>query len=103
MLHEKELVLNKEDTSNILAAVNGIRQFSSIESAISKGIASMIMNMTGMGVNVNYNTNEAKGNQTKQVFNIQAEFPNANSVDEIREAILSLPGLASQQAGLNLI
>lgn len=103
MLHEKELVLNKEDTSNILAAVNGIRQFSSIESAISKGIASMIMNMTGMGVNVNYNTNEAKGNQTKQVFNIQAEFPNANSVDEIREAILSLPGLASQQAGLNFI
>ena len=103
ILHEKELVLNKEDTSNILAAVNGIRQFSSIESAISKGIASMIMNMTGMGVNVNYNTNEAKGNQTKQVFNIQAEFPNANSVDEIREAILSLPGLASQQVGLNLI
>lgn len=103
MLHEKELVLNKEDTSNILAAVNGIRQFSSIENAISKGIASMIMNMTGMGVNVNYNTNEAKGNQTKQVFNIQAEFPNANNVSEIREAILSLPGLASQQVGLNLI
>lgn len=103
ILHEKELVLNKEDTSNILAAVNGIRQFSSIESAISKGIASMIMNMTGMGMNVNYNTNEAKGNQTKQVFNIQAEFPNANNVSEIREAILSLPGLASQQVGLNLI
>lgn len=103
ILHEKELVLNKEDTSNILAAVNGIRQFSSIENAISKGIASMIMNMTGMGVNVNYNTNEAKGNQTKQVFNIQAEFPNANNVSEIREAILSLPGLASQQVGLNLI
>lgn len=103
ILHEKELVLNKEDTSNILAAVNGIRQFSSIESAISKGIASMIMNMTGMGVNVNYNTNEAKENQTKQVFNIQAEFPNANNVSEIREAILSLPGLASQQVGLNLI
>lgn len=103
ILHEKELVLNKEDTSNILAAVNGIRQFSSIENAISKGIASMVMNMTGMGVNVNCNTNEAKGNQTKQVFNIQAEFPNANSVDEIREAILSLPGLASQQVGLNLI
>lgn len=103
MLHEKELVLNKEDTSNILAAVNGIRQLSSIESAISKGIASMIMNMAGMGVNANYNTNEAKGNQTKQVFNIQAEFPNANNVSEIREAILSLPGLASQQVGLNLI
>ena len=103
MLHEKELVLNKEDTSNILAAVNGIRQFSSVESAITKGIASMIMNMAGMGVNANYNTNEAKGNQTEQVFNITAEFPNANNVSEIREAILSLPGLASQQVGLNLI
>ena len=103
MLHEKELVLNKKDTSNILAAVNGIRQFSSVESAITKGIASMIMNMAGMGVNANYNTNEAKGNQTEQVFNITAEFPNANNVSEIREAILSLPGLASQQVGLNLI
>lgn len=103
MLHEKELILNKEDTKNILAAVNGIRQFSSVESAITKGIASMIMNMAGMGVNANYNTNEAKGNQTEQVFNITAEFPNANNVSEIREAILSLPGLASQQVGLNLI
>ena len=102
-LHEKELILNKEDTKNILAAVNGIRQFSSVESAITKGIASMIMNMAGMGVNANYNTNEAKGNQTEQVFNITAEFPNANNVSEIREAILSLPGLASQQVGLNLI
>lgn len=102
-LHEKELILNKEDTKNILAAVNGIRQFSSVESAITKGIASMIMNMAGMSVNANYNTNEAKGNQTEQVFNITAEFPNANNVSEIREAILSLPGLASQQVGLNLI
>lgn len=102
-LHEKELILNKEDTKNILAAVNGIRQFSSVESAITRGIASMIMNMAGMGVNANYNTNEAKGNQTEQVFNITAEFPNANNVSEIREAILSLPGLASQQVGLNLI
>ena len=103
MLHEKELILNKEDTKNILAAVNSIRQFSSVESAITRGIASMIMNMAGMGVNANYNTNEAKGNQTEQVFNITAEFPNANNVSEIREAILSLPGLASQQVGLNLI
>jgi TP901 family phage tail tape measure protein len=102
-LHEKELILNKEDTKNILAAVNGIRQFSSVESAITKGIASMIMNMAGMSVNANYNTNEAEGNQTKQVFNITAEFPSANNVSEIREAILSLPGLASQQVGLNLI
>ena len=102
-LHEKELILNKEDTKNILAAVNGIRQFSSVESAITRGIASMIMNMAGMNVKANYNTNEAKENQTKQVFNITAEFPNANNVSEIREAILSLPGLASQQVGLNLI
>jgi hypothetical protein len=39
---------------------------------------------------------------TDNVFNITAEFPNANSVDDIREAILSLPNIASQYANSTL-
>ena len=35
-------------------------------------------------------------------YNITAEFPNANDVNEIREAILSLPNLASQYIGRNI-
>jgi hypothetical protein len=43
-------------------------------------------------------TNETGGN----VFNITAEFPNANDVNEIREAIMSLPNLASQYIARNV-
>ena len=34
-------------------------------------------------------------------FNIEAEFPNAENVNEIKEALLSLPNLASQYIGRN--
>jgi hypothetical protein len=40
---------------------------------------------------------ETSGNDsTSNVFNITAEFPNADDVQTIREAILSLPNIASQ-------
>jgi hypothetical protein len=34
MLHEKELVLNKADTANILSAVNTVRDMGSVMSAL---------------------------------------------------------------------
>ena len=42
------------------------------------------------------NSNQTINNGGNNTFNIHAEFPNANDVNEIREAILSLPTLASQ-------
>ena len=36
------------------------------------------------------------------IENINAEFPNAENVNEIREAIMSLPQLASQYVSRNL-
>ena len=96
MLHQKELVLNETDTKNILDAVKSIRDLnvSSIDDAIMSGIANMIVKLSTNNIgNIPNNTSTNTSNNT---FNITAEFPNANDVNEIREAIMSLPNLASQ-------
>lgn len=96
MLHSKELVLNATDTQNILSAVDAIRQISSvgssITSSIANGIASLINGVGGIPNIINGGNSSSKQN----VFNIEASFPNAANVDEIQQAILSLPNLASQ-------
>ena len=96
ILHQKELVLNETDTKNILDAVKSIRDLnvSSIDDAIMSGIANMIVKLSTNSIgNIPNNTSTSTSNNT---FNITAEFPNANDVNEIREAIMSLPNLASQ-------
>ena len=107
MLHSKELVLNKEDTQNILEAVNSVRDLSnltsSISDAISNGIANLITDaLSGIKTTKIYDTNTTNNNESRNnTFNITAEFPNANDVEDIREAILSLPTLASQYLSQN--
>ena len=106
VLHQKELVLNQEDTNNILDAVNGIRDISSLNGSISNAItdsisgifADSIKNAVGQTIGIN----AQKQNETYTIENITAEFPNAQNVDDIREAILSLPRLASQYVARNL-
>jgi hypothetical protein len=97
ILHQKELVLNERDTANMLSAVNAIRDIAglndSISSAIASSIGRMIVDVVAAGGG-GYNTNTS--NNDSKVFNITAEFPNANDVQTIRDAILSLPNLASQ-------
>ena len=104
MLHSKELVLNAKDTENILDTVNTIRDLgsvtSSIGSAIINTIKAMVMEALGIKAGVNYNTQQAN-TSTNNTFEIYAEFPNANDVTSIREAILSLPNLASQYTSQN--
>ena len=99
ILHEKELVLNKKDTSNILDAVNIVRSISNISdlvsNAISSNLAGMALSLTGLGSST-INRNISNNNSSNNTFNITAEFPNAGNVEEIREAILSLPNLAAQ-------
>ena len=104
-LHQKELVLNKEDTKNILDAVNTIRDISSINNSITDAISNSIRSMFANSIkNIIGNRIPEKQNDNKiiTIENINAEFPNAQDVDDIREAILSLPRLASQYVSRNL-
>ena len=107
ILHEKEFVLNKGDTENFVSGINTIRDLASVNGSIEKSImqavlntASQLGNVQAAGVpNNNYNSSS---NETSNIFNITAEFPNANNVDEIKQAILTLPTIASQLVNSNL-
>ena len=97
LLDQKELVLNEQDTKNMLDAVAAIRDMTklndSIESSIAGSISQMALNLIA---NKGYGSNIAGDSNTENQFYITAEFPNANDVNTIREAILGLPNIASQ-------
>ena len=94
LLHEKELVLNKTDTENILNAVD------------------MVRSMVALGRNGNYNDIIRQSNNVvdmasviqplddmgQTIYQVECTFPNATNVDEIQRAILTLPDIASQYA-----
>ena len=91
MLHQKELVLNANDTSNMLNAITILRDITANlgatllnkMAAISAGGASSI----GQGL-------AAAG--MEQTVTINAEFPNATSSKEIEDALNNLVNRASQ-------
>ena len=105
MLHQKELVLNAEDTENLLSGISMIRDMSSLNGSINnsilKAISNMMLSLSGINTGLigGATTDNSSSNTT---FNITAEFPNAENVNDIREAILSLPNLASQFKGQRL-
>lgn len=94
LLHEKELVLNKADTENILNAVD------------------MVRSMVALGRNGNYNDIIRQSNNVvdmasvvqpldnmgQTLYQVECTFPNATNVDEIQRAILTLPDIAPQYA-----
>ena len=92
LLHQKELVLNQEDTANMLSAIEMIRQISSMIdlNAMSsmKGLGGML---TAGGVG------QTMGG-IEQHIEIHASFPDANNHSEIEEAFNNLLNSASQYA-----
>lgn len=86
VLHEKELILNKTDTQNLLDTIEMIREISISE------LAKQIDNYNKILSNLNI----SPSGDTVNEFHINAEFPNANDAIEIQEAILNLPNLANQ-------
>ena len=91
MLHQKELVLNKDDTENILSAVGVIRDLAqkidlnalASAGAFSSGISGI---------------NGVSNGTLEQEVHITAEFPNATDRNEITEAFNNIIGLAAQYA-----
>jgi hypothetical protein len=83
MLHQKELVLNAQDTENMLNAVNIIRDISRVidlnaaSSANAFGLLSTALISNG-------------GQTIEQEVTIHAEFPNATNHTEIEEAFNTL-------------
>lgn len=90
VLHEKELILNQDDTQNILSTVSLIRELVNMIDAQAAS-ASLFNLISTPSPNPNSNTLEQK-------VEITAEFPNVNDRYEIEEAFNNLVNRASQYA-----
>ena len=90
VLHEKELVLNADDTQNILTTVAFIRDLVSMIDT-QAGMAGLFNMVASSGFMTNNETLE-------QIVTIHAEFPNATNHNEIEEAFNNLVNRASQYA-----
>ena len=119
VLHEKELVLNKDDTRNILRAVTIARQGSqmglstqdfSVMTDIMIGIHNLISDIYAALVNDSSNALMQQAaaastitsmNNSNVTNNINANFPNAGNMNEIKSAIMGLSNYASQKIHSN--
>lgn len=91
MLHQKEIVLNADDTANFLEALNISRQL--IEMIEMNARASSL----GLGEMVASTIKDNSQTIEQQVY-ITAEFPEATNHSEIEEAFDNIINLASQYA-----
>ena len=94
MLHEKELVLNKTDTQNILDAVSIVRNLTSGLSSLQN---SLVGQLTSSNQNISNNIEKEKTILDQNV-RIEATFPNVSNSNEIEKAFNDLVNLASQRA-----
>ena len=90
MLHEKELVLNKKDTANMLNAVDILRGITdNIGADVLDKMASMKANGLSMAMGAN---------ALDQNVHIEATFPGVTSSIEIQDALNNLVNMAAQRA-----
>lgn len=100
-LHQKELVLNQEDTENILAAVKAVRELEPelLNSIIKTLDGNAIAAMSLLGQKLYTTYLEPTNSTLEQVVHIdKVEFPNVTSRTEIEEAFISLTNDAAQWA-----
>lgn len=92
LLHKKELVLNRSDTSNLLQGIQILRNI--VDSVGS----SMISRMANLTSNIGINSNVPTSSDTlEQNVHIEANFPNVESSKEIEDALNNLVNVASQR------
>ena len=87
ILHEKELVLNKVDTQNILQSVSIVRDISGYINALSAALDGNLGRTT---------VTTTEQNQPVQNVEIHAEFPNATDKNSIKEAFEEILAEAEQ-------
>lgn len=92
LLHSKELVLNADDTKNML---NAIKIVNDIVNSIPAGTLARMANLTDFSQGLATNSNTEKTLQ--QDVKIEANFPNVQSSQEIEKAINNLVNIAAQR------
>ena len=92
MLHQKELVLNAQDTENFLLGIQMLRSISEVLDRNAKLMGVGLSNMSA------FTLHNSADNTLQQEVTIHAEFPNVNDHNEIEIAINNLVNQASQYA-----
>lgn len=98
---DPELVLNSEDTRNMLQAVNVVRQLDTNTLALLVSTLETSVNSLMAFMGSNYHASGVSGYSSQtldQNVQITAEFPNVTSSNEIEEAFNSLVNRAAQFA-----
>lgn len=90
LLHEKELVLNKQDTQNLLDTIDIVDKLLSTLNYQNL--------LAGFGINGLENNIRQDSDRLEQEVTIHAEFPNVQTHDEIEQAIYNLTNTAAQYA-----
>lgn len=96
-LHQKELILNEEDTLNILKAVKSVRAMT--EQLKSGAFDAVISKIQENGQSL---MSDGNGQTIQQEVHITADFPNVRDGREIEEALLSLNDVAAQYVYRNI-
>lgn len=91
MLHEKEIVLNKTDTANLLKGIDILRQ---LDLSMLRGVTALMGATSASQAALS----TAHTGVIDQNIVIHAEFPNVSVKDEIEEAFSELINLAAQYA-----
>ena len=94
--HPGELILNQEDTQNILNAVDMVR---SMAAAARNGSYNELIRQS-RGV-VDMDSIQSTNNESPIYYQVECNFPNATNVEDIQKAILTLPDIAPQYAYKN--
>lgn len=101
VLHQKELVLNQEDTKNMLAAVQNIRELApsmiaEMRARIS-GTAAASQSLFGSRYSSMRSAFDRKATELAQSVQINADFPGVRDAIEIKEALESLVQTSAQR------
>ena len=101
VLHQKELVLNQEDTKNMLAAVQSIRELApsmiaEMRARIS-GTAAASQSLFGSRYSGMRSAFDRKTTELAQSVQINADFPGVRDAIEIKEALESLVQTSAQR------
>lgn len=95
VLHQKELVLNADDTANMLAAVQIVRTLDETLGGIGLVLAAQ---SAAPAIKPSLGKLNNQNDVVDQNVKIEANFPNVTDRYEIQEAINNLVNLASQKA-----
>lgn len=101
VLHQKELVLNQEDTKNMLATVQSIRELApsmiaEMRARIS-GTAAASQSLFGSRYSGMRSAFDRKATELAQSVQINADFPGVRDAIEIKEALESLVQTSAQR------